>query len=214
MIDVLTKAELKIRTADAEAMHRLRYRVFKERLNWDVYSIDGMERDEFDDLDPIYVLAFDEGNKMVGTWRMLPTTGPYMLRDVFPELLEGRPAPCDPMVWECSRFSIDTDAATNGDGLAALGRSTSEIFCGLVEFCLASGIEQIVTVYDVRIARLLPRIGCTPVWRSRSRRIGNSLTLAGAFDINIEVLSKIRRAGGISGSIIRNIPKPAVLTAA
>ena len=145
---------------------------------------------------------------------MLPTTGPYMLRDVFSELLEGRPAPRDPAVWECSRFAVETEGGANGDGLAAFGRSTSEIFCGLVEFCIASGIRQIVTVYDVRIARLLPRIGCTPIWRSRSRRIGNSLALAGAFDIDTEVLSRIKNAGGIDASVIRNFPMPAVLTAA
>src|SRR3546814_1044806 len=32
-------------------------------------------------------------------------TGPYMLRDVFPQLLDGLPPPCGPRIWEGSRRS-------------------------------------------------------------------------------------------------------------
>lgn len=207
MIDVIMKRDAGTRSSDIQEMHRLRYRVFKERMNWDVQTFNRMERDAYDDLDPVYILAFAEGGRLVGTWRMLPTTGPYMLRDVFPELLEGQPAPCDPRIWECSRFAVQTAGDTSGDSLAAFGKATSEIFCGLVEFCLSSDIKQIITVYDVHIARLLPRIGCVPKWRSRPRRIGNTSTLAGLFDINQRVLSAIQEAVGITGSVIRHSPK-------
>ena len=173
-----------------------------------------MERDEFDDLQPVYILAYDEEESLVGTWRMLPTTGPNMLRDVFPGLLGEEPCPCDSRIWETSRFAVDAGDADTQSGLAAVSRATSEIFCGLVEFCITSGIEQIVTVYDVRIARLLPRIGCRPKWRSKAQRFGNSLALAGLFDINEQVLSSIQDAGGIVGSVIRCSPKIPIQKAA
>ena len=41
---------------DLAEMHRLRYRVFKERLGWDVQVSGGMEIDEFDTLHPAYLL--------------------------------------------------------------------------------------------------------------------------------------------------------------
>ena len=207
MIDVIMKRDADTRSSDIQEMHRMRYQVFKERMNWDVQTFDRMEFDAYDDMNPVYILAFDGDDKLVGTWRMLPTTGPYMLRDVFPELLDGQPAPCDPRIWECSRFAVQTAGATNRDSLAAFGKATSEIFCGLVEFCLVSDIEQIITVYDMRIGRLLPRIGCAPTWRGRPHRVGNTVTLAGLFDINQGVLSAIREASGITGSVIRQFPK-------
>ena len=37
-------------------MHRLRYRIFKERLDWDVQFSGDMEIDEFDALYPTYLL--------------------------------------------------------------------------------------------------------------------------------------------------------------
>jgi N-acyl-L-homoserine lactone synthetase len=41
---------------DPAEMHRLRYRVFKERLGWDVQVSGDMEIDEFDALHPAYLL--------------------------------------------------------------------------------------------------------------------------------------------------------------
>src|SRR3546814_13625445 len=72
-------------------------------------------------------------SRVVGTWRMLPTTGPYMLRDVFPQLLDGLPPPCGPRIWEGSRFAVDCDYDGSKTSLAALNRTTAEIFCAVVE---------------------------------------------------------------------------------
>jgi acyl homoserine lactone synthase len=213
VIDILTKADSRSRAEDFEAMFRLRYRVFKERLNWDVRTWRGLERDQFDDLDPHYIMAFDRADRLVGSWRMLPTTGPYMLRDVFPALLDGMPAPHHPRTWEGSRLSVDCEYAGRA-GLAALSRVTSRIFCAVVEFCVANGYDEVVTVYDARIGRLLPRLGCRPNWRSRQIRIGNTVTMAGRFDANPEVLSRMREINGIRGPVIRHAPWKVVEEAA
>lgn len=186
-------------------MHRMRYRVFKERLSWKVEVKDGEERDRFDDLNPVYVIALDEAEKVVGSWRMVPTTGPYMLRDVFPELLEGARPPNDPNLWECSRFAVEYSEG-HADQLNRVSRVTGEIFCGLIEYCLAAGIHEIVTVYDFRIARLLPKIGCRPYKRTKTRRIGDTITMAGFFAISESVLNEVRSANGITASVIRDAP--------
>ncbi len=38
--------------------------------------------------------------------RLLPTTGPYMLADVFPQLLRGEDPPKAEHIWEISRFAV------------------------------------------------------------------------------------------------------------
>ena len=50
----------------------------------------------------------DEGeeDEVLGCWRLLPTTGPNMLKDTFPQLLHGHPAPHQTDVWELSRFAV------------------------------------------------------------------------------------------------------------
>ena len=58
-----------------DQMHRLRARVFKERMGWDVTAIDGQEFDRFDELNPTSILVVDRG-VVVGHTRVLPAIGP------------------------------------------------------------------------------------------------------------------------------------------
>ncbi len=89
-----------------DAVFRLRHEVFARRLRWQVDSVDGRERDEFDDLAPHYVVTLGPDGQVTGCCRLLPTEGPYMLRDVFAAALGGRTAPCSPDIWEISRFCV------------------------------------------------------------------------------------------------------------
>lgn len=88
-------------------MHRLRYRVFKQRLGWNVEVSGEMEVDEFDVLRPVHLLNRSNAGRIQGCVRLLPSTGPTMLRDTFPILLDGQPAPRSDRIWESSRFALD-----------------------------------------------------------------------------------------------------------
>jgi acyl homoserine lactone synthase len=209
MIDIITGHQAFRRMANIEEMHRLRYRVFKERLGWEVKTSGDRELDEYDTEKAIYFLGYDENERLSGTWRLLPTTGPYMLKDTFPSLLEGRAAPANAVIWETSRFAVERCSESPGYDVANatnLNLITFELFLGLVEYCVEVGIEQIYTVYDLRIARILPRIGCKPFWQSRPAKIGVTTALAGAFVTSSEVLQNIRRSSGIEHSVIRLAP--------
>lgn len=81
-------------------MHRLRHRVFKLRMAWDVQTSGDMEIDDFDALQPAYLTQLSDNGRVQGSVRLLPTLGPTMLRDTFPALLDGQPAPSTPLVWK------------------------------------------------------------------------------------------------------------------
>jgi acyl homoserine lactone synthase len=122
---------------DLAEMHRLRYRVFKERLGWDVQVSGGMEIDEFDALRPAYLLQRGSDDGLQGCVRLLPSAGPNMLRDTFPVLLGGRPAPASPEIWESSRFALDA-APDSAKATGGLTRATYELFAGMIEFGLTT----------------------------------------------------------------------------
>jgi acyl homoserine lactone synthase len=201
MIEIITPDIAFSHRDKIAAMHRQRHELFRERMGWDVNSRNGMERDVYDLLNPIYLLSTTQDGEVEGSWRLLPTTGPYMLRDIFPQLMDGEPIPVHPTIWETSRFAVNSLPDTMS-GLRAVSRVTREMFCGLVELCLLFGIREIVTVYDIRIGRLLDRIGCAPFWRSHERKIGNTITVAGRFEISDDVLQCIRNAGGITEPVL------------
>src|SRR6478609_7239049 len=98
-----------------ESVERYRYKVFVEMLGWQLDTPPGLERDQFDHADTLYLAARDAQHNVVGTARLLPTTQSYLLGDVFPQLMGGATPPNDPLVWELSRFAaVDFSATGNG----------------------------------------------------------------------------------------------------
>ena len=97
---------------EIDEMFRLRARVFRDRMGWDVVVKDGWEIDAFDDLDPLYLLSLDDREVVRGCARLLPTTGPNMLNDVFSALLPGGNPIRSALMWESSRFSVDHASLT------------------------------------------------------------------------------------------------------
>lgn len=140
---------------DLRAIHLLRAKVFRDRMGWDVSVLAGMEIDGYDALDPHYMVIRNSENQVCGCWRMLPTDGPYMLKDTFPELLHGAPAPENERVWELSRFAIETD----GDKSFGFAGRAMEAMRGIVEFADAHQIDKYVTVTTTAVERLLRHAG-------------------------------------------------------
>jgi acyl homoserine lactone synthase len=137
-------------------MYRLRARVFRGRLGWEIPTIAGMEIDGYDALGPHYMLIQDENRRVRGCWRIMPTEGPNMLKDTFPQLLNGQPAPAGRNIWELSRFAVDTDGEEQSFGFAGV---TLEAMRQVVNFADRNGISRYVTVTTTSIERLLRKTG-------------------------------------------------------
>ncbi len=213
MIEVVTPDIAFLYRDKLDAMFALRHRVFHERLGWDVNARGGRERDVYDLHNPVYLLATDDHGTVQGTWRLLPTTGPYMLRDVFGDVFTDVSKPADPFVWEISRFAVEPGPGGE-DRRGTLNRLTSELFIGLVEWALLFGIREVVTVHDVRVARLLNHLGVRPKWASARHRIGATVAVTGGFEVSDEVLDNIRAATGVTGSVLADQRNREVLHAA
>lgn len=130
--------------------YRMRKRVFADEMQWDVTVVDGMEFDQFDRPDTAYVLHLIDG-EVACHWRFLPTTGPYMLSEVFPQHAPGGVIPRDPKIWELSRFAMEM-GRFRGDGHRDYVQT--EMFCMFAEFCLLHGIMELVLVQHPGITRL------------------------------------------------------------
>lgn len=181
-------------------MHRLRRKVFKDRLDWSVATTGDLEMDRFDTLDATYLLVADRGT-VLGCVRLLPTTGPNMLADTFPELLDGGDAPNSDLIAESSRFCVDTgltDATTDG----GLRQATFMLFAAMLEWGEARGLASIATVTDLRMERILRRAGWTLERLGAPRRIGSTVAVAGLLPIADGALAAIRHNGGLASPVL------------
>lgn len=196
-------------TDDLAEMHRMRYRVFKDRMNWDVQANDGLEIDQYDAVHPTYLLQRDGDGAITGCVRLLPTTGPTMLRDTFPILLGDAAMHPSDDVWESSRFALDVPE-TAPKGARGLAISTYELFAGMIEFGLAKRLKEIVTVTDTRMERLLRAAGW-PLHRiGVPAQIGNTQAVAGYLEVSRQALQRIRTGGGFKRPVLWSpvVPMP------
>lgn len=181
-------------------MHRLRCRIFRERLNWQVEVRDGMEIDEFDDLRPVYLLSRN-GPLLQGCVRLLPTMGPTMLGKIFARLLDGEPVPKAPDIWESSRFALDLPHAVERRD-RGLAEATFELFAGMIEFGISRRLTEIVTVTDIRIERILQRAEWPLIRLGSAHKIGETLAVAGSLEVSIQALMRLRQACHIRNRVL------------
>lgn len=175
-----------------DGIFRLRHEVFAERLAWDVACDAGRERDIFDDQDPVYIVCEQDG-EVLGSWRLLPTTGPNMLRDVFPQLLHGAPMPCAPDIWEISRFAVSKRIAGTGS-LGAVRDVTRLLLDQLFAFAARRKISRIVAVSDIRFERILQRAGLLTHRFGPPLRIGSTMAVSGYADVSDLNIRRLKRA--------------------
>ena len=165
-------------------MDSYRYRVFVEALGWDLPCEPHCERDQFDHEHTLYVLACNGRGEIIGTARLLPTHRPYLLKEVFPQLMAGQALPQSAEIWELSRFAA-VDLA--GDGQRVAGQFSSRIAVQLMEAVLRcaaeQGARQLITVSPLGIERLLRRAGYCARRAAAPLRVGSHWLFACWIDL-------------------------------
>lgn len=179
-------AELHLHPELSDQMFRMRARVFKDRLRWDVDVENGRERDAYDSMDPLYVLSVDEcSSRLRGSVRILPTTGPHMMRDVFNDFFDDPLHIESPLIWECTRFAVDPEPGTELT-TAGLNLATSELLLGILDAAAAAGVTQILGVSETPMLRIYRRSGWMPEIVGRAHPQGSVPIFAGLWDVTPE----------------------------
>ncbi|MEJ0006748.1 MAG: acyl-homoserine-lactone synthase [Steroidobacteraceae bacterium] len=140
------------------SMHAFRHEIFVRRLGWSLPLVEGVERDQYDNEDAVYFIARDPTDSVTACARLLPTIKKCLLSELAEDLLGHNPPPCDPLVWELSRFA--TNVRKSGEGrVLSLSQPTLDLLAAIIEFARRHEIRQLVLATSVAIERLLIRAG-------------------------------------------------------
>lgn len=142
-----------------QRMGRYRYDVFIERLGWDLKASERFECDQFDVDDAHYVVAENSLGDISGCARMLPTTRPYLLSEVFSQLLGGKPSPCGDDIWELSRFAALDLSRASYRREQACASSAIVLLKAVMAYAQQRGVTGLVSVSPLGVERLLKRGG-------------------------------------------------------
>ncbi len=177
----------------ARTMFQDRADQFKARVGWDVrIDENGYETDEYDLLNPLYVIWEQPDGSHGGSMRFLPTTGRVMVNDVFGHLTGGTTI-SSPLIWECTRFCLARGAGSNV--AAALMLAGGEIMTGF-------GIRHFVGVFDARMVRIYRLIGSSPEVLG-SEGEGRDRISVGLWEFSAEAKALIAKRAGISPELSR-----------
>jgi acyl homoserine lactone synthase len=176
-----------------DEMFRLRARVFRGRLGWEVGVVGDMERDRFDDFMPVYVIDA-VGRTVRGSLRLLPTTGPTLSAETFSDTIPDAAALSAPTIWECSRLCVDDYPVRTQVEIAA------NLLIAVGNLSLRHGIETIIANTHRKIMRLCQRVGFDVEILGYTDRFGERVFLCSS-EMGVNTIAKIEsRRGTHTGS--------------
>lgn len=177
----------------AHSMFRDRAYQFKERLGWPV-TVDeaGEERDEYDALNPLYIIWETPEGKHGGSLRLLPTTGRTMVNEHFAHLSGGTRIE-SPLIWECTRFCLAKGASA---------RVAAALMLGGGEVMQRFGVEHFVGVFDAPMMRIYGGIGSRPEVIGTTGE-GRQKTSVGLWEFTQASQAEVARRARVSPALMR-----------
>jgi N-acyl-L-homoserine lactone synthetase len=178
MVNLVTSFNRSKFRAPLEAMHRDRKKIFVDTLKWDVPVVDGQyEIDQFDTDAAIYLVALaPETQRHLGSVRLLPTTGPHLLSEVFPFLCD-KGVPIGDDIWEITRLCT---APAKDIEPRLIRRRLATAMC---EFGLLYGISRYTCVTHVQYLSNLLAVGWECELLGEPRQVDRDVV--GALSISI-----------------------------
>ena len=201
MIDVLTWENAHFFGPALVSQHRLRYRLFVERQGWDIPCFRGMEYDQFDTPAAVYLLSRGEEGEVRGITRLIPTTRPYMIKDLWSDFVEESDLPASPDIWEGTRFGVDQNLEPK-----LRDRVVRELVLACLEFGLLNGIRHYLVLMPVLIIRrVIGGAGCQYVWLGEPRSIGKHRVAVARVTVSSQTLHEARRRFGAFSPILNHV---------
>jgi acyl homoserine lactone synthase len=198
MIEVVTVENSHLFGAALAEQFKLRYRVFIERQKYSVPTHKDMEYDQFDTPAATYLVYRDPAGRARGITRLLPTTKPYMIQEVWPTLIEDGHLPSAPDIMEATRFGVDTDLDRDEQR-----RAVTELVCGCLEYGLRYGVREYVSVMPTLIYRkVLMAAGVDVQFLGAPRQIDGFNIVAGRINITAASLAEVRRRSGMHRTVL------------
>jgi N-acyl-L-homoserine lactone synthetase len=178
------------------AMFRLRHDVFIKEKGWNLKSYNGLEFDQFDTADTMYLLEYNDDGELAATVRMISTMQPTLLSEVFADMCEGGP-PKNPQMWELTRGAIARHVRK--------AKHFGHIECATIEAGLLWGATKACGLFSVDLLMKKMRSGLDAKPLGQPRMIDGEPNVVAEFPLDAEVLRKTRELYRITGPSIERI---------
>ena len=200
MIVVLKGTQRREQSRYFERMFRLRHEIFIKGKGWPLPSTGGLEIDEYDVNEAVYLLDVTEDDVIQGSVRLLPSVRCSLVADYFPHLIENGMPARDPFVWECTRYIFVPLKNSGCNNRAARAR----ILSAMVDWCRVNRMAYVQCVVDMNafpgFVEMAPQaipLGLPHPYGGGRAAPGGGECIAFRWPATREVVSSIRAHGGM-----------------
>lgn len=185
-------------SAELDAMHRHRHRLFVEVLGWSALARpDGRDIDAFDGDGATYLIARDDNGVVRGSLRLLPTERPHLLTEVFADFVAG-PAPRGPSLMEWTRH-----APGHPDWPPSINIATRHaLHLGVLEYAAAHAITGFTGLLETWLIRSARALGWTCEPLGAPRRYGEGEAMAVLNPVCAGHLERLRAKLGVTHPVL------------
>ena len=188
MIHFKYRSELEQDARLSRTMFLDRAEQFYHRLGWDVtMDHNGEERDEYDALNPLYIVVENQDGEHEGSMRFLPTTGRTMINEHFLQVTGGKEI-VSPFIWECTRFCV---------GRWANRRTAAKLLAAGGKLMREYKLNQFIGVFDERMERVYRLLGSEPIVIGR-QTCNESNIGVGLWSFDLETYQRLLKRAGIT----------------
>ena len=193
-VHVISSANRHLYERELDEHHQIRHRIYIEQLRWRGLTAraDKREYDQFDMTDTVYLLAIEDG-RVVGGSRLVPTTGPHLIADVFSRFASERGVPRRPDIAEWTRIFVVPERREEY-GASKVG---SIISASVIDYGLREGLIGFSVLMNTFWLPKFHKYG----WRVRPLGMpavhDDEWLIAVQIDVTQEALSGVRTACGL-----------------
>lgn len=186
-------------------MFRIRHRIYVQGRKWSALAReDGREIDQFDNGDAVYLIGLDSFGNVQSGVRLVPTTRPNLMRDVFPHTVPSGKIPSSDRIYEMSRFFLTEQPRDK----AASHRASGELLCAMFEYGLARRLTHFTVVCDAFFLPLIRECYHRITMLGPITPYAEGECMALLSECLVEVLASTERARGVVGPSLTFSPLP------
>jgi N-acyl-L-homoserine lactone synthetase len=150
MIHAVSAVNQHLYARQLDRMFRMRHSFYVEGHGWSgLTPKGGLEVDEFDDENVVYLMSIDPFGDVAAAVRLNPTTGPTLLGKFADH--SDEPLPRLDTVWDVSRWiAAPEHRRTNSPRWPS--NHQRELMIGMLEFCQSRGLTHLTMLAELRLA--------------------------------------------------------------
>jgi acyl-homoserine lactone synthase len=188
-----------------EDMFRIRHEIYVDRRGWAALAKpDGRDIDQFDTDQTVYLLGVDDDGQVTAGLRLNPTTGPHLIRDVFPHAVTKREIPVGENIMEFTRWFVVKDRVGPADNRRVAG----ELLVAMFEYGIAKGLSHFTLLCDSFFLRTMRELHWDVATMGEPTPYDEGMCIAVIFPASVGNLVATRQARGITEPVLVQLPYP------